>query len=135
MIGVRNNDTERLVALYDGKEYVFEVSTKEKEVTTALSEDAARHIFGYGEKDKKRALLRLGWVPNGENLAGALDRLNRFQFLAVEEVKFKDESPATMPRKVAEQGATENRALSPEEVAHGAKLAQQEGPAKKFGSR
>jgi hypothetical protein len=86
MIGVRNNDTERLVALYDGKEFVFEVATKDKDVVTAIPEDAARHIFGYGEKDKKRSLLRLGWVPTGARLDAAVERLNKFQFLAVEVV-------------------------------------------------
>jgi hypothetical protein len=137
MLGVRNNDKERLVAKYDGKEYVFEVSTKENPVTTAISEDAARHIFGFGEKDKKRSLLRLGWVPNGTRIDAALERLGKFQFLAVEEVKFRDEEPvASMPRNVAEQAGAENRDLSPQEIAHGAKtLSKPEGQTKQFGKR
>jgi len=131
MIGVKNTSSERLVAKYDGEEFVFEANGS---AVRPISEDAARHIFGYGEKDKKRALLRLGWVPNGANIEHAIERLGKFQFLAVEEVKFKDEEPvSTMPRKVAEQAGPEQRDLSPAEIEHAKKLAHQEGKTKQFG--
>lgn len=133
MIGVKNTSGEKLVASYDGQEYVFESDEK---AVTAIPEDAAHHIFGYGEKDKKRALLRLGWIPNGQNISAALEKLGQFQFLKAEEPKFKEEEPvSTMPRKVAEQAGPENRPLSAGEEEVGRKLAHQEGRDKQFGKR
>lgn len=133
MIGVKNNLKEKVVGRYDGQDFVFEPG-----VTRALSEDAARHIFGYGEKDKIRALLRLGWVPNGADRAAALEMLNSIQFLAVEETKFKDEPVTDMPRSVA-QGEDGPRPLTKAEaeqyekdVADNQKLAHQSGGAKPF---
>lgn len=126
MIGVKNEDTEKLVARYDGEDHTFEVG-----VVTAVSEQAARHIFGYGEKDKTRALLRLGWLPNGANMPGAIERLTHFKFLAME-VKVKEESTSPLPRSISTTEGPENRPLSPEEEAHGRKLAHQEGSTKKF---
>ena len=111
MIGVKNNLKEKIPARYDGQDFTFEPA-----VTRALSEDAARHIFGYGEKDKTRALLRLGWIPNGADKAGALEKLNEIQFLAVEEPKFKDEPVSDLPRSVA-QAEDGPRPLTAEEAA------------------
>lgn len=126
MIGVKNDDEQRLVARYDGEDHTFEVG-----VVTAISEQAARHIFGYGEKDKTRALLRLGWLPNGANMTAAIERLTKFKFLAME-VKVKEESTSPLPRSVSSAEAPENRPLSAEEQEHAKKLAHQEGAAKKF---
>lgn len=136
MIGVKNNLEEKIEARYDGRDYVFQ-----PKITQALSEDAARHIFGYGEKDKTRALLRLGWIPNGADKSAALERLNGIQFLAVEEPKFKDEPVSDLPRSVA-QGEDGPRPLTAAEaeqyekdvVAAQAKpLAHQAGKTKQFG--
>lgn len=128
MIGVKNNLSERVKGRYNGEDFVFEPG-----VTRALTEDAARHIFGYGEKDKTRALLRLGWIPNGANREAALEQLGKIQFLAVDEPKFKDEPTNDLPRSVVDSNAPENRALSAEELALGKKLAHQDGKAKQFG--
>lgn len=137
MIGIKhqlqeNGKPARIKARYDGSDYVFEPSTPESAVVTPISEDAAKHIFGYGEKDKTKALLRLGWLPNGMQMEQALEKLDCIQFLAAEEPKFVDETPAQMPRKVASSGG-EGAPLSAEEQAIAGKLAHQEGPKKQFG--
>lgn len=126
MIGVKNDDNKRLVARYDGEDITFEPG-----VVTAVSEQAARHIFGYCEKDKTRALLRLGWLPNGANMEAAIERLTHFKFMAME-VKVKEEITTALPRGVSDAEQPENRPLSPEEEAHAKKLAHQEGATKKF---
>lgn len=119
MIGVKNRTGQKIEAKFDGREYVFESDEK---VTTPLSDDAARHIFGYGERDKTRALLRLGWVSNGANLPAALERLAKVQFLAAEEPKFVEvENGAEMPRGVAERGPNSGSDLSAAELEHGRK--------------
>lgn len=92
MIGVKNNGEKQLEARYDGKNYVFAPGE-----TAALSEDAARHIFGFGLEDKTRVLARLGWLTHSAQLSDAMARLDDFSFLAVESVKF--EEPSTLPMK------------------------------------
>lgn len=131
MLGVKNLSGKKLVAKYDGKEYTFEADEK---VTTPLADDAARHIFGYGEDNKTKALLRLGWVANGAAMEEAVERLGQFQFLAVEDIKFKGDEEVTMhlPRKVASDAPQGGADLSPEELAIGEKLQKPEGKAKKF---
>lgn len=128
MIGVRNLSGQKLVARYDGRDYTFPA---EEKVTTPLSEDAARHIFGYGERDKTRALLRLGWVPNGSAMDQAVERLGKFQFLSVEEVKFKEE-PTELPRTVASDRPVDGMPLSAEERELAGKMNKPEGKQKQF---
>lgn len=131
MIGVKNLSGEKLVALYDGKKHTFEADEK---VTTPLADDAARHIFGYGEADKTKALLRLGWISNGANRDEAIARLGKFQFLAVEEVKFKgEEATIELPRKVASEAPQDAVSLSAEEQEIGnTLLSKPQGKAKQF---
>jgi hypothetical protein len=99
MIGVKNKSDAVVEARYDGKDYTFTPG-----VTVALSEEAAAHIFGYGEKEKSRALHRLGWLRHGGDLKTAVQKLDDFAFLAVEEPTFKEESPTTLhlPKRVNE---------------------------------
>ena len=98
MIGVKNTSDEVIEARYDGQDFVFEPG-----VTTACSEEAAAHIFGYGVKDKARALHRLGWMRHGGDIKEAVRKLDKFAFLAAEEPTFKDEKPTTLhvPKKDA----------------------------------
>lgn len=131
MIGVRNNSGQKLVGRFNGQDIVFEADEK---VTTPVSEDAARHIFGYGERDKTRALLRLGWIANGAAMEAGLERLGRFQFLAVEDVKFKEMEADTtlhLPRSVA-SGPARDVPLSEDEKAL---LNKPEGATKQFAKR
>jgi hypothetical protein len=74
-VRVRNNSTKDLTGRYDGIDYVFRVNQ-----VTDVHEDVARHIFGFGETDKTRAFLRLGWTANGATMEDALQRLNDFEF-------------------------------------------------------
>lgn len=127
MIGVKNNEQKKLVARYDGVDYTFEPG-----VVMAVSDEAARHIFGYGEKDKSRALLRLGWIQNGATMDSGLERLSQFQFLAAEEPRFKDEPTIELPRRVRSDERATETPLSPEEEKIGQALAKPEGPEKKF---
>ena len=84
MIGVKNLG-ESFAGRFDGKDYKFPAG----QVTT-LSEDAAAHIFGFGVEDKSRVLARNGWATTSARMDVALKRLEQFQFLAVEGIKFKD---------------------------------------------
>ena len=130
MIGVKNHSGAKLVAKYAGKEFSFEA---DENVTTPLGEDAARHIFGYGEQDKTRALLRLGWLSNGSTLQTGLDKLSQFQFLAVEDIKFKEtEATMELPRSVASSAPADGMPLSEGELAIGEKLNKPQGKEKQF---
>jgi hypothetical protein len=44
-----------------------------------VPEEAARHIFGYGEEDKEPHLARLGWIRLKTELPEGLKRLEQFQ--------------------------------------------------------
>ncbi len=132
MIGVKNLSGHKLTGRFNGQDFVFEADEK---VTTPVSEDAARHIFGYGERDKSRALLRLGWIANGAGMEEALARLGKFQFLGVEEVRFKESEPTMeLPRVVASAPPASDTGLSPEElaIAEGMPMQKPEGTTKKF---
>jgi hypothetical protein len=96
MIGVKNKSEVTIKARYNGEDFTFSPG-----VTVACSELAAAHIFGYGEKDKTRALHRLGWMTSAGQYEQGLQRLDDFAFLAVEETKFKEEAPTTLhlPKK------------------------------------
>lgn len=94
MLGVRNNGEETVKGRYDGQDYEFPPG-----VTVAVHEEVARHILGFGQDDKSRALARLGWLSNSSQYQEAVKRLDAFQFLAAE-VSFKDDKPDTMPKNV-----------------------------------
>lgn len=128
MIGVKNNSGTRLKARYDGQDYVFET-----DATTALSMEAAAHIFGYGQEDKAPALHRLGWVANNGQLESGLRRLSEFAFLAVEEVKFKDEP--TMLMKAGVDAPPEEKAPNEAELEVAKTLSKPQGEKKHFGGR
>lgn len=89
MLGVKNNGTETLKARFDGEDYEFPPGGENPVV---LSDEAAKHIFGYGgdEADKQRALARMGWLTTNTQMDAALARLNDFQFLSVDKVQFKE---------------------------------------------
>lgn len=128
MIGIKNLSGEKLEARYDGKDFEFPADPK---VVTPLGEDAARHIFGYGEKDKARALMRLGWLNSGSPASAkeGTERLGKFQFLAVE-IKIKDEEPVQLPRTLKAEG--DAALLQAAESAHGERMAEPKGAQQKF---
>lgn len=102
MVGVKNNGSDKLKAMFDGREYVFVPGE-----TCAMSDEAAEHIFGYGHADDDvfmtRVLSRLGWLGNSAQLEQAKERLNEFQYLGVESIKY-EEPAAKIPRSVKEGG-------------------------------
>ena len=105
MIGVKNTLPDEkeniLIAKYDGQNYEFKPG-----IVTAISEEAAAHIFGYGEADKKRALHRLGWVNWGGQLDAGMEKLGSFVFLEPEAPKFKEvENVSQLPRKMLSSAA------------------------------
>lgn len=118
MLGIKNESGEKLVAKYDGQEYVFANGQ-----TTVVPDEAAKHIFGYGNPDKTTALLRLGWVGPGQPVANGLERLDSFKFHAVDQVVREEREDKTihLPRKVV--GEDDKQAQS---------LAHQEGNKKQF---
>jgi hypothetical protein len=93
MIGIKNNGSDIIKGRYDGKDYEFKPG-----VTVALSDEAARHIFGYGEDDKTRSLIRLGWLANSTHYDQAASRLDSIQFFAEAKVTFEEpEAPTQLP--------------------------------------
>ena len=114
MIGVKNKGAEILKGpnvKFNGEPFVFEPGQ-----TKVISEDAARHIFGFGgtEDDRHRVVTRLGWAMKGEDMEAALQRLDQFVFLQAE-MKVADEEKTntlSLPRSVT--GEMKNPLKSPE---------------------
>ena len=63
-IWVTNQLNEPLRDRFDGKAYEFR-----PKVPTRIPLAAARHIFGYGDEDKTRALARSQWQSKGLEVA------------------------------------------------------------------
>lgn len=66
---------EAIRASYDGMEYEFLPGAP-----VDVPRVVARHIFGFGEKDKSTAFARLGWALSSEQQPAALARLNNLKF-------------------------------------------------------
>lgn len=60
---------------FENVEYQFDTN---KEVE--LSEEAAKHIFGYGVDDKEPYFVRLGWMKMNTDLPRAKERLTQVKF-------------------------------------------------------
>jgi hypothetical protein len=54
-VKVINHNSSRFIDRFDGKDYVFEPHDP-----VLMSDEAARHIFGYGDGDKAPYLSRIG---------------------------------------------------------------------------
>lgn len=70
MIYVTNHTQEPLKDGFGGVFYDFLPGK-----TVELSEEAARHIFGYNDPNKAPYLARLGWVKSTKEMQDGLDRL------------------------------------------------------------
>lgn len=75
MLTVSNKNSFDFTGRYNGVDYHFPAGK-----TTALPEDAAKHIFGIGLPDKADVLVRYGWIQNGAQLGQAMGILNNFSF-------------------------------------------------------
>jgi hypothetical protein len=80
-LAVTSRLPKKFSARYVGIDYVF----RQGEAIN-LPIEAARHIFGFGEDDKTRALHRLGWLTHTEGLEQALEKLNEIEFEPVQQV-------------------------------------------------
>lgn len=74
-VTVTNTDKKMLIDYFDGEEFAFPPG---KSVT--VPNNVARHIFGYGEKDKKPNVVRLGWTKLSTDFPEAMARLAKFHF-------------------------------------------------------
>lgn len=80
MVKVINKHNVRFRDRFDGKDYVFEPND-----AVIMSEDAARHIFGYGDPNKLPYLSRIGVLTSTQvdgtgGTREALKWLDRFEF-------------------------------------------------------
>ena len=73
-IFVTNHSDKKLT---DGLGGVFYEFPKGK--TVEIPEEVARHIFGYGEKDKEPYLARLGWIKTHNELDDGLKILEQWE--------------------------------------------------------
>ena len=60
---------------WNGQDYIFE-----PKVPVELPIDAARLFFGYGELDKREALVRQGWIKSANDYTDAVRKLEAFAF-------------------------------------------------------
>ena len=74
LVYVTNNSENKLTAEYAYEEYNFPAGK-----TVALSPQAARHIFGYGDDNKEPYLARLGFIRLHSELDEALEKLSKFE--------------------------------------------------------
>jgi hypothetical protein len=109
-VRVKNNSGINVKGRFDGKDYLFQAGN-----VTDIHQDAAKHIFGFGEDDKIRAFHRLGWLSQGETVEMAEERLKDFEFSEVPspaiDIKAK-KSKNQQPTPLADAGAKEGAGLS-----------------------
>ena len=79
MIIIHNTLDESIRGRFAGVDYEFPAK---KDVP--CEEEAARHIFGFGEPDKAAALLRLGWIMPGQTRDVAEQKLMKVIFKKAE---------------------------------------------------
>jgi len=82
MLTVTNGNEFNFAGRFDGVDFSFPAGK-----TTALPEDAAKHIFGVGLADKTDVLVRHGWMTNGAAFASAMSILNKFSFNVADQVE------------------------------------------------
>ena len=75
MLKVTNRSAIHLDDRFDGVDYSFP-----KGSTVAINEDAARHIFGFGEPEKTTNLVRLGWMKSNKEYEDAMAIMAGFVF-------------------------------------------------------
>src|ERR1700752_1873572 len=72
---VTNNGEQPFRDRYDGEDFVIHPGE-----TLDMPAPCARLVFGFGEKDKGRAIRRLGWAKTASDMNDALARLRTFSF-------------------------------------------------------
>jgi len=74
LVYVTNTTDKELVSEFNYEEYKFPAGK-----TVALSPNAAKHIFGYGQENKEPYLARLGFIRLHSELEQALEKLAKFE--------------------------------------------------------
>lgn len=74
-IWVKNNSGQPFADRYDGEDFAIE-----PDESIEIEAECAKLVFGFGEKDKSRAIRRLGWAPTFADTSDALERLGMFSF-------------------------------------------------------
>ena len=80
---IENGLDEPIVMGFHGDRYEWAPGEK-----LICSEEAARHIFGYGMEDKSAAFLRIGWLNTRVDcqLKDAMKKLSKIKFRPVQQV-------------------------------------------------
>ena len=79
MLKVKNKSDIDLSDRFNGQDYHFP-----KGGSVALNEEAARHIFGFGDPDKTPYLIRQGWMKRSDEYGAAMRILSGFAFSAID---------------------------------------------------
>lgn len=100
MLRVRNTNSFAIHDRFDGVDYIFPPMEN-----VEIEELAAAHIFGWGEPDKARALIRHGWWKNTAPVGtgsrkDAEEKLDRVIFTELK-VKYEEASPVKERKAVA----------------------------------
>mgnify|MGYP003385337456 CR=1 FL=1 len=75
MLKVTNTGAFDLIDRFAGEDYVFPAGK-----SLEISEDAARHIFGFGDHEKRPYLVRLGWLKFSQDYDDAMQKMGAFVF-------------------------------------------------------
>jgi hypothetical protein len=73
-IYVTNRSDKPLKDGFAGQFYEFKIGS-----TVEISEEVAKHIFGYGDENKEPYLARLGWAKTANDLDEGLERLSKWE--------------------------------------------------------
>ena len=92
-IFVTNNSDIKLRDGYAGEFYDFLPGK-----TVEIPEEVARHVFGYGDDDKKPYLTRLGWLVNENEVDKAYAMLDKWDIS--EQAPKKNQSLSPLVEKV-----------------------------------
>jgi hypothetical protein len=109
MLRVQNNTGNDLTDRYNGTDYTFPAGA-----SVALDENAAQHIFGFGDADKVPYLVRQGWMRTTGEYESAMRILSGFAFSAYEIPIPGEIVQKPIPQQIAE--AEEEEDSTPKEA-------------------
>ena len=121
MLTVRNGNSFNFEGRFNGCDYSFPAGK-----VTAISDEAARHIFGIGSADKTDVLVRHGWLTHSAHMDDAIQKLNGFSFDVSNELQDgqvidvpaeDDLPPEDVPDEPIEQGSAPLQMAAEEEEA------------------
>jgi hypothetical protein len=112
MIFVKNTNSFVFRGRYDGVDIEFPINER-----VPIGNEAARHIFGFGDEDKTPVLVKQGWCIASNKTEDGLRILNRFVFSQEDPVPAEEkdkENTDNIPKFAARM---KSRAAHVEEVA------------------